>query len=196
MNHFARPPKTTQAAEGFPRRPFTTDDLRRMVEVGIIGHEERIELIGGELKPMAAKGARHEMLKIALNRFWTKRLPENINLAQETGLYLGPNDYVEPDFIFYPRELRWNDLRGHNLLLCVEVADTSMAYDRGLKARIYASFGVPELWVMDATKLITHIHRDPVDSEYKDTSETDKNAFLTPLDLPELGVRLGELELI
>jgi Uma2 family endonuclease len=190
----ARSP-TTQAAEGFPRRAFTTDDLKLMVEVGIIGHDERIELIGGELKPMAAKGARHEMLKIALNRYWTKRLPDHINLAQETGLYLGPRDYVDPDFIFYPREVRWNDLRGHNLLLCVDVADSSMAYDRGLKARTYASFGVPELWVMDAGKLITHIFRQPVECEYKHSSDEDKNALLTPPDLPELGVHLGELEL-
>jgi len=51
------------------------------------------------------------------------------------------------------------------------------------------------VWVIDAGKLLTHIHRDPVDGEYKTIPEADKNALLTPLGLPELGVRLGELEL-
>lgn len=186
---------TTQAAEGFPRRAFTTDDLKLMVEAGIIGHDERNELIGGELKPMAAKGARHEMLKIALNRFWSKRLPDHVNLAPETGLYLANHTYVEPDFIFYPRDVCWADLRGNNISLLIEVADTSLAYDRGLKASIYARFGVSEMWVIDAGKLLTHIHREPVDGEYKAISDADKTTPLTPLGLPELGVRLSELEL-
>ncbi len=196
MNHIDRAPKTTQAAEGFPRRPFTTADLRRMVEVGIIGHDERIELIGGELKPMAAKGARHEMLKIALNRFWSKRMPDSLNLAQETGLYLADDTYVEPDFIFYPREVRWQDLRGDNISLLVEVADTSLFYDRGLKASIYARFGVRELWVIDAAKLTTHIHRDPVDGEYKQVRDADQHEPLTPLGIADLTLTLSELELI
>jgi hypothetical protein len=63
-------PGSTQAAEGLPRRRFTVAEVEAMVAAGIMDEDERVELIGGELAPMSAKGVHHEALKVALNDHW------------------------------------------------------------------------------------------------------------------------------
>ena len=66
--------RTTQAAEGMLRRRFTVEELEAMVAAGILGEDERIELIGGEVVPMSPKGNSHEVLKHALNHYWARRV--------------------------------------------------------------------------------------------------------------------------
>ena len=65
--------RTTNAAEGLPRRRFTVRELERMTAAGILGEDERIELIGGEIVPMSPKGNQHEILKTALSIYWARR---------------------------------------------------------------------------------------------------------------------------
>ena len=57
---------------------------------------------------------------------------------------------MEPDLVIYPRGIKLEEVKGSDILLAIEVAATSLAYDRGLKARLYARHGVNELWVIDA----------------------------------------------
>lgn len=95
-------PATTTAAEGLPRRRFT--ELEQMTAAGILDEDERIELIGGEIVPMSPKGYRHEILKIALNLYWARILPNDLLFATETTFRLSPDTYLEPDFVFYPKE--------------------------------------------------------------------------------------------
>jgi Uma2 family endonuclease len=71
------------------------EELEPMVAAGILGENE---LIGGQVVPMSPKGNSHEVLKIALNRYWTKRLPDRLILAQETTFRLTPDTHLEPDF--------------------------------------------------------------------------------------------------
>ena len=86
--------RTTQAAEGMLRRRFTVEELEAMVAAGIIGEDERIELIeliGGEVVPMSPKGNSHEVLKHALNIYWARRLPDHLTFAGETTFRLTPD---------------------------------------------------------------------------------------------------------
>ncbi len=184
----------TQAAEGMPRRRFTVAELEAMVAAGILDEDERIELIGGEVVPMSPKGNHHEILKIALTTFWAKRVPDKFVLAQETTFRLTPDTYIEPDHIFFDRGTKLKDLRG-NVHLAVEIADTSFSYDIGRKAALYASFGIPELWVIHAVRLETRIHRKPSLTGYQDMIDLAADQQLVPAFAPELGVTLYELEL-
>jgi Uma2 family endonuclease len=158
-NVFPPMPPTTQAAEGLPRRPWTVAEIEAMVAAGIIDGDERFELIGGEVVPMLPKGGRHEMVKLELNRHFQRTGPDELHIAQETTLRLDPKSFLEPDFCIFPRSLFPGDLRGHHVLLAIEVGDTSLAYDRGRKISVYAAFGIPEVWVIDANSLITRVHR-------------------------------------
>ena len=148
-------PPTTQAAEGLPRRRWTVAEIERLSDLGVFGgHDnrprERFELIGGEIVPMSAKGNRHEVLKSELQRYWFPLVAtRDISLVTETTLRYAPDSFLEPDFIFWPRSISLAEISCPTTLLLVEVADSSMAYDTGRKARIYAGLGLREYWVVN-----------------------------------------------
>ncbi|HEV7252193.1 MAG TPA: Uma2 family endonuclease [Mesorhizobium sp.] len=152
-------PETTQAAEALPRRPWRRAEIEAMVRAGIIDEDERFELIGGEVVPMSPKGARHEWVKAELNRHLQRTGPQDVFIIQETTLWLDETNFVEPDFCVFPRSIAPGDQRGHDVLLAIEVADTSLRYDLGRKIGIYAAHGVVEVWVVNADTLVTRVHR-------------------------------------
>ena len=95
----------TTAAEGFPRRAFTVDDISRMIEAGIIGEDEKFELIEGEIVMMAAKVTAHERIKSALIVAIVRALPDPLTLGVETTLRLTDAILLEPDIAVFPKEL-------------------------------------------------------------------------------------------
>ncbi len=195
MPERARKHRTTMAAEGLPRLALTVDDVYKMVEAGILHEDDRVELIEGELVPMSPKGNHHEVLKARLAVFFARTMPADIMFAPETTFRLGETTYLEPDFVFYREDQPLAELRGGNALLVVEVADSSLSYDRGRKARLYASFGIRELWVIDAIKLATSIYRGPESGFLEATAVKSRDESLEALLIPGLSVALGSLTL-
>jgi Uma2 family endonuclease len=185
----------TLGAEGLPRRRWSVAEIFRLIEAGIIAEHERFELIGGEIVPMSAKSVPHETVKMELSRFWTKSLPDDLNLLTETTLYINDHEFLEPDFIFWPRSIALAGLKPKDILLLVEVADSSLSYDLGRKAQIYASLGIRDYWTIDAPRLITRIHRSPGDAGFATAPDVPHKDMLTPLLLPALAVRLADLGL-
>jgi len=196
MNEQLRPATlapTTQAAEGLPRRRWSVAEIEAMVAKGIILEDERFELIGGEVVPMSPKGARHELVKIALNRFFQRAAPEHLEIAPETTLRLDKDTFVEPDFCVFRRGLDLKALDGGAVLLAVEVADSSLAYDTGRKSGIYAAYGVREVWVINANTLVTRAHRQVSPSGYGYAENEAYGQRLEPELAPELAVSLADL---
>ena len=185
----------TTAAEGLPRRAFTVKDVERMVEVGLIAEDERIELIGGEIVPMSPKGNHHEVLKTMLLSRWYRMVPADLMLTPETTFRLAKDTYLEPDVVVYRRADGLKCLDGGTALLCVEIADSSLAYDLHRKPAIYASFGVAELWVIDAVRRVTHVHRGPKPGGYGSVTVHQRGDTLVPLLAPALPLRLDDLDL-
>jgi Uma2 family endonuclease len=190
------PERTTQAAEGLLRWRWTVAEIEAMTEAGILHEHDRFELIGGELVPMHAKGFRHELLKEALNRYWIKRLPDDIRLIPETTFRMSEDTFLEPDFAFYRRSDGLRNLSPDTALLVVEVSDSTLWFDRGRKARLYAAFGVRELWVIDAERLVTLLFREPGPEGYRQRTEVPGAEPLTPSFATGLCVRLADVELV
>jgi Uma2 family endonuclease len=187
----------TSLAEGLPRRRFSVADVVRMVEVGLIREDERLEVLDGEIVPMSPKGSRHESVKGALNRLWGKRCPDAFSFIPETGLRLDERTYLEPDFIVFSRAKRVADLTGPDVLLAVEVADSSLDYDLNRKPRIYAAHGLRELWVIDAAARVVHVHREPGAEGYAQIALRAASDTLSPAFAPvEFAFALDELESI
>jgi hypothetical protein len=185
----------TRAAEGLERWIFTVAEVERMVEIGIIPPDTRLEVLGGDIVPMSPKGARHEAIKVALNFRWARRCPEGYFLAQETGLRLDEHTYLEPDFVICRAESDVTKLSGPEVLLAVEVADSSLDYDLNRKPLIYARFGVPELWVIDAKRRVVHVHLGPTTAGYETTTIRGASERLQPVDVPaDFAVTLDELK--
>ena len=188
--------RTTTAAEGLPRRRFTVAEVEAMVAAGVMAEDERVELIGGELVPMSPKGNQHEVVKTAILRQWYRAAPDDIDLAPETTFRLGEDTYLEPDVVIYPRATGLRGLTGANVLLVVEIADSSLRYDIGRKAALYAKFGIRELWVIDAVRLTTRVFREPAAEGYGETRDHQASERIVPLLAPEsFALRLGELEI-
>jgi Uma2 family endonuclease len=188
--------RATLAAEGLPRRAFTVDDVLRMVDVGLIGEDERLELIGGELVPMSPKGSRHEVIKRALlNRWLRGELDPTVDVIVETTLRLDGLSFVEPDIVLVAARTRLDDLVPSNVLLVIEIADSSLGYDLGPKPAIYAAHGLRERWVIDVTTRQTHVHREPSPSGYRSVTVTSAELSLEPQLLPHLSVTLANLPL-
>jgi len=184
----------TRAAEGFPRRAFTVAEIRRMVEAGIIAEDENFELIEGEIVPMSPKGNQHEVLKAALNEVFARGKPDDLRLAVETSLYLSDDSFVEPDLCLYPKRILPEDVKGSDVLLAIEVAGSSLGYDRGLKARLYARHGVRELWVVEAERRVAWVHRRPEpDGAWGSIEKVAADAELAAEALPDIRVVLANL---
>jgi Uma2 family endonuclease len=198
MNELLRPPSlpvTTQAAEGLRRRRFTAAEVASMVASGIIAEDERIELIGGEVVPMSPKGRRHEMLRSELAFGLSRQCPAHLKVATETPLNLAADVAPEPDIIVFPASLRAPDVDGRSVLLVIEIADTSLAYDLNSKPPIYGSQGVREYWVINADTLETTTHREPSGAAYRTVTTVASDERLVPHLAPELGVRLADIDL-
>lgn len=199
MNELAREPKTrptTQAADGVPRLRWTLAEFERLIELGIFTEDDRIELIEGELVPMAAKGNRHELVRDELMNWMMERKPATLRLSSEIGWRPPDADtYVEPDLLICPRALKGVTVAPAEVLLAVEVAHSSLRFDSTTKAKLYAALGVREYWVIDAEMLTTRVHRQPSAQGYGSVVEVPPSEILVPLLVAPLAVRLSDLDL-
>ena len=188
------PSRVTRAAEGLPRRRFTVAEVEAIVAAGVMDEDERVELIGGELVPMSPNGNQHEVVKVALLDRWYRARPDDVLLAPETTFRLSDDTFLGPDIVIYPRASGLKGLSGPTVLLVVEIADSSLRYDRGRKAALYAGFGVRELWVIDAVKRTARVFRAPSERGYGEVRDFGAAERLVPLIAPEaFALRLDEL---
>jgi Uma2 family endonuclease len=188
----------TTAAEGFPRRAFSVDDISRMIEAGIIREDEKFELIEGEIVMMAAKGIAHEQIKSALIVAISRALPDDLTIGVEITLRLTDTIILEPDIAVFPKALFKKSVAGFAQLdpgearLVIEVANTSLAYDKVLKAPIYARQRVQEYWVVDANERITWVHTGASGGEWSSIVKIGPEHTLTTLPLPCF--KLGKID--
>jgi Uma2 family endonuclease len=189
----------TTAAEGFPRRAFTVEDISRMIQAGVIGEDEKFELIEGEIVMMAAKGVAHERIKSALIIAVVRALPDHLTVGVETTLRLTDTIMLEPDIAVFPRGLFEKSSHGFARLdpgeacLVIEVAASSLAYDKGLKARLYARHRVGEFWVVDTNERVTWVHSGPSGDGWSSVIKCGPEEPLTASALPGLSIRLGAI---
>jgi Uma2 family endonuclease len=186
------PSTITKAAEGYPRRAFTVDEIIAMQDAGIISEEENFELIEGEIVPMGPKYSAHERIKSKIAMALVRACPTQLIVGFETSIFLSPNTFVEPDISLYPERLHSQEVRGPDVLLAVEVAASSLAYDLDLKAKLYARHGVREYWVVDANERVAFIHRGPTEAGWASVTRKGADEILCCDAVPDFGFRLAE----
>jgi Uma2 family endonuclease len=189
----------TTAAEGFPRRAFTVDEIGRVIEVGVIGEDERFELIEGEIVMLAAEGVAHERIKSGLNIAVVRALPHDLTVGVAVTLRLTDTVMLEPDIAVFPKELFKKSSEGFAQLdpgeaqLVIEVSASSLTYDKGLKARLYARHRVREFWVVDANTHTTWVHTGPNGDAWSSIVTRGPQDALTTSALPGFSIRLSEI---
>ena len=184
---------SARATDGWPRKTWTHHDLDRMAEAGLLAPDEHVELIEGEIYPMPSKGNRHERVRLALNVWLYDQLGKDKMVLPEAGWRPALRDYLEPDFLIVPRHVVPPEFPGSDVLLAIEIADSSFGYDTTIKRNCYAGLGVMEYWVIHAWELTTRVHRAPIAGDYSDYVEQPPTARLTPTLAPELALALTDL---
>jgi Uma2 family endonuclease len=173
---------------------LAAEDIRRMQADGVIDDDDNFELIEGRIVPMGPKYHAHERLKSELGMALARVCPQDLIVGFETSLFLGPDTIVEPDLCIYPRRLRSEDVRGGDVLLAIEIASSTLAQDRGPKARLYAGFGVQELWVVDTNTRTTLVHRHATNGQWHEITEFRSNQTLSCAAIPAFAVQLDQFE--
>jgi Uma2 family endonuclease len=144
---------------------------------------------------MSPKGRRHEIVRLKLGYRFTRLASEDIFVAPEPQFNLNSDTYLIPDLLVHPAAIATPDVRGSDALLVVEVAETSLAYDLKTKLPLYAAYGVPEYWVINAATLVTTVHRQPSGDAYAFAEEIASDTPLVPSLAPILRASLNSLAL-
>lgn len=151
------------------RHLISVDAFHRMAETGILGSSDRVELIDGEIIDISPIGALHAAIVDVLARHFGRKAGDSIFIRCQNPLRLDDVSEPEPDLtILRPRADFYTTAHPGpaDVLLVVEVSDTSLAYDLGVKVPLYARHGIPEVWVIDAATRRTRVFRQPIGSTY------------------------------
>ena len=174
-------------------RRFTVDEYYRMAETGIIGRDERVELIDGRIVAMNPIGSPHAWCVKRVNRIFT-RFGDRVILSVQDPLHLDDNGEPEPDIVVLRPDAPEDRHPGpEDVLLIVEVADTSLAYDRGTKAPLYARHCIPELWIADLGSERVEIYREPSPTGYRVVRVFGRGELLTPMFAPDFTVEVDAI---
>jgi len=177
------------------RRKLDVDAYHRMAEVGIFAPDERVELIDGEILQMVPIGSEHGAVTSALVQRFVLALRHEAFVTGSMPLRLDALNEPEPDvLVLRPRADRYrHELPGPaDVLLVVEVAKSSLDYDRSVKGPLYARAGVPEFWLVDLVNRRVEVHRAPGAAGYG-RIEAHATGRLAPAALPAASVELDDL---
>jgi Uma2 family endonuclease len=173
------------------RHRFTAEEYRKMGEAGIFSEDDRVELVDGEVVEMAPIGDRHIESVMRLTRLISRWALD----TRETGLFvsvqnplaLGEHGEPQPDLALVRRlEGRSGTPTPDEVLLVVEVADTSLAYDRERKLPLYAGTGIPEAWLIDLTTDTIELYSEPRPTGYERVTRISSGEQVISATLPNL----------
>lgn len=158
--------------------------------------QRRLELIWGEIRDMNPPGPTHEDLIDALTAWSTQpALRDCLRVRIQNSIGLPRlNSAPQPDVV-WAKPRRYGQRRPHavDVLLVIEVADSSLVYDLGEKASLYAGGGINDYWVVDVVNFAVHVFRDPAGLEFKQHTRWGLGSHVTPLAFPEVSLSVDEL---
>jgi hypothetical protein len=178
------------------RRRFTVYDYHRMGEAGILSPTDRVELIDGEIVTKMAIGPRHGASVDRANRALTTTVDTSAIVRVQGSVRLDLFNEPEPDIVLLrPRADFYASAHPGpaDILLIVEVAESSIDYDRDIKARVYARAGLPEYWLVDLNEDVVHVHSDPSSGVYRAVASYRRDQSITPRLLPTCAISTLDL---
>jgi Uma2 family endonuclease len=179
------------------RRLFTREEYHRMGEVGILKPTDRVELISGEIIKISPQGRRHRAFIDNLTHLLDAGLAGRAIVSIQMPIVLADDTEPEPDVqILRRRTVPYKDREAdaNDVLLLVEVAESSLAYDRSTKLRLYAAAGIPEYWIVDCVAESVDVHRAPHAESYREvTRVAGPEATVALQAFPDVTLALAEI---
>ena len=178
------------------RRLFDVDDYHRMAEAGILSEDDRVELIDGEIIAMTPVGPRHNAAVDRATRALVTAVGDRAIVRVQGSIRLGRHDEPQPDFVllkpkadFYATHLPAPE----DVLLVIEVAESSLDYDREVKVRLYAGARIREYWLVDLERRTVSCHLHPHNGAYQDVRQVGAEARRVPDALPGCAIAMQDL---
>jgi Uma2 family endonuclease len=173
------------------RHRFTVDEYHEMARAGVLARDARVELIEGEIVDRTPIGLRHQAAVDALTNRLVRQCGDRAIVRVQGSIRLDGRSEPQPDVLLLkPRDDFYRDTpaTAEDVLLLVEVADTSLVYDRSVKVPLYARAGVREVWLVDLDAARAEVYRDPASDGYRSVTARERGADLTPAALPDVAV--------
>ncbi|HXH84893.1 MAG TPA: Uma2 family endonuclease [Candidatus Tectomicrobia bacterium] len=178
------------------RRLWSREEFRRMVEVGIIKETDRVELIRGEIIEMTKPGRRHIAFVNNLNALLVVRLRGRAIVSVQNPVVVADDSEPQPDLaVCRLRELPYKEREPYaeDTLLLIEVSDTSLAYDRSTKLRLYVETGIPEYWIVNCADESIDVHRSPSPTGYLDVTRVSGAGTVGLQAFPDVVLALPDI---
>ncbi|WP_373536888.1 Uma2 family endonuclease [Microcoleus sp.] len=185
---------TTEAP--FTLRKWTVKEYQKLGEIGFFHPEERVELISGNILKMSAKGTAHTSATRRTATLLRDILENLAAVYTQDPIALDDNSEPEPDIavvVIDPLDYATHHPTPSEVYLIIEVADSSLAYDREIKAKIYARSRIADYWVLNVNDRQLHVFREPADDEYQSEVILGEFSSISPLQFPDFNISIGEM---
>ena len=184
-------------AERIAQAPLhlTVYQYHQLVATGLLSEDDRVELIEGRLVAMQPIGSRHANTTARLNRMLVRAAGDRAIVWVGNPVELSDDSEPQPDLALLkagPGEYAAALPRPADTLLLIEVADSTLRYDRTVKMRLYARHGVPEYWLVDVDRLQVTVFLDPGEEGYRAETEVAEGSVRSTL-LPQIAISLADL---
>jgi len=178
------------------KRLFTVEEYHQMAEAGILREDDRVELIDGEIIQMSPIGHRHMVCVNRANTLFIQAFGNGAVVSPQNPVRL--TDWTEPQpdlVVFKPRADFYakKEPVPEDVLFMVEIAETTLSYDRKIKLPRYAAAGIPEFWIGDLKNDILHVYRNPGRETYNIALILHPSESISPLAFPDVTFQVGEL---
>ena len=177
-------------------RLFDVDEYYAMAEAGILAPDERVELINGEIVEMSPIGSRHASAVYALDYLMSDRFGQRALVAVQGPLRLGNHAEPEPDVMV----LKWRDdfyasahPRPDDVLILIEVSDTTIDSDRNEKMPLYASAEIPEAWIVNIPERVVEVYTDPTGGVYRSVRVFGPGDTVSPIAFPDISLLVDQV---
>ncbi|HEY0799021.1 MAG TPA: Uma2 family endonuclease [Candidatus Baltobacteraceae bacterium] len=178
------------------RHRFSIDTYDEMVACGILTSDDRVELLAGEIIEMSPIGSRHAACVKRLNRLFSRAVADRAIVGARDPVALPPHSEPEPDLtLLRPREdfYAQSHPRPGDVLLLVEVAESSLEFDRTIKLPLYAAAGIPEMWVVDLTARTIEVCARPADGAYVERRLVGADGVIALTAFPDIRLRAVDI---
>jgi Uma2 family endonuclease len=158
------------------RHRLTVAEYHRMAEAGVLAPDARVELIEGEIVDVAPMKSAHASMVARLLMLLQRAAGDRATVWCQLPLRLGNRSELEPDLaLLKPRAdfYAQSHPTAADVLLLIEVSETTLGYDRGVKLPLYARHGVPEVWIVDLDNRLVRFFRQPAGESYADITATE-----------------------
>jgi Uma2 family endonuclease len=178
------------------KKLFTVYDYHKMADAGILGEDDRVELIRGEIVQMSPIGPPHNGAIHRASWFLNRIVGDRAIIGVQGSVRLDEYDEPQPDlYLLRPKDDFYSSRHAGpaDLLLIIEVADSSLDYDRITKMQLYAETGVPEYWISDLQNDCIITYSDPERGAYRSVNQFRRGDKLTPRLLPDCSIPVDSL---